>query len=251
MREVTVAWRVMTLMWALLGTVGAAIVLTGGDIDRTTAIEGVAGLVALLALWMVVRHPWDLYFAARGVERTQADSVGRAIEVPAVERGEARQLAQRLLAVALGLHLLGAAVCAAIGWWSDGTVGFVAAGAFVVTMGLRPATAMVAHVRQRLGELRGRAVVPRPDARALDDRLRAIEHVVEGVLERIDALEPLPEALDGLGRTLDRRLTAQEHGFRKDMDRVCLEFERSIEKVSSDRELLAGIRAFLALVRQG
>lgn len=246
------AWRIALLVWGAVGTVGLVLTLTGGTVSQAQVVDGLAGIAALAALWLVVKVPWDLYFAARNVQKAQADSDDREIEVRPQERAEASRLARRLLGLAVGLHLAGAGLCALAAQVSD--VGLLASAAFLLSMALRPTTAMVVHVRRRLAELQGRAVLPRVDARDLGDRLEQAEVRLQGAEEQLDdedrGLAALEHRLQELEATLDRRIGTQEHRFRSEMDRVCVEFERSVEKVSRDQELLAGVRAFLAMVRQ-
>ncbi|MCB9669856.1 MAG: hypothetical protein H6736_15775 [Alphaproteobacteria bacterium] len=249
------AWRIALGVWGALGTVGLVLFATGGRLSPTEAVDAVAGLGALVALFAVVKLPWDLYFAARGVQRTQSDSGGREIRVPDAERHEASRLARRLLAVAVSLHLLGAGVCAAVAWASDGRVGLFAAGAFLVTLALRPTAAMVGHVRARLRALERRAVLPPPDARTLGARLHAVEHGLKDLSRRLDddrsGLVALSARLDGLSADLEARLTSQERRHRDALDRLGLEMERSLEKLTRDKEVIAGLRAFLQMVRDG
>ncbi|MEZ4321701.1 MAG: hypothetical protein R3F61_29775 [Myxococcota bacterium] len=253
--------RIALVVWGLLGTVGLALFAWGGEVPPGMLVEGVLGLGALVALWLVVKLPWDLYFAARYVQVSQEESVGRALAVPDAEREEARSLARRLLALCVGLHLSGALLSGIVALFSDGLVGPLAAGAFIVTMAVRPLGAMVHHVRRRLGELRESSRIPRDDARSLDGRVRVLESQEEDRRDRAPeeqrVLAQLRQDLIALearqahGRAeLDARLAAQDQRHRDDVDRLCREFERSIEKLTSDQALLSGIRAFLALVRE-
>jgi hypothetical protein len=247
-------WRVAVLVWGALGTAGAVLWATGGTVDPSQLLDGVAGLGALCVLLLVVKMPWDLYFSARAVHQLQEESQARSIPVVEAEKTETRRLAGRLLMLALGLHLVGAALCGALSLVTDGQVGLFAAAAFLLSMGLRPAVAMVGHVQRRLRVLSRRAQVPREDAVEFAKRLKELERSQATISELVHHEQTGLVAVHAGGQALEeelgRRLLVQEQRFRQDMDRVCVEFERSIEKLTADQELLAGIRAFLAMVRQ-
>lgn len=243
-------WRIATLVWGLLGTAGIVLYVWGGQIPAGRVLQGLAVLGTLAALWMVVKLPWDLYFSARYVVTTQRTSVDRDLAVSLQERQEARILARRLLAFSLGLHLAGAAVCAGVSVVTQSPAGPVAAGAFILSMVVRPTGAMVVHVRRRLTELAASARIPREDARALDGRVARLEEDLSRrtleAPERHAARQAVHERLTELRAAL----AAQEHRHRADVDRLAREFERSIERLTSDKDILAGLRAFLVMVRQ-
>lgn len=248
------ALRIGMLVWGAVGTAGLFLWATGGQIDAADGLNLLAGLVVLAALWIVVKLPWDLYFAARGVQLAQQESTERQLPVSADEKAEAQRLVKRLLAVCIALHLTGASVSLVGAWLSDGRIGGFAAVAFLLTMGLRPGAAMVGHVRRRLMELNQRALIPREDARDLQVRLRKLEKkhaaLARVIADEHTGLVAVNTATESLAASTDSRLRIQEQRFKADMDRVCVEFERSIEKLTSDQEILSGIRAFLTLVRQ-
>lgn len=248
------AWRMLLGTWAVLATAGAAWLATGGELSSSQLVDGVAVLVALVALFGVVRLPWDLYFAARGVQRTQADSTARQVAVRADEQAETGQLAKRLLAFAVSLHVLGAAVCAAVAWGSGGQLGWLASGAFLLTMGLRPATAMVGHVRARLAVLQRRAKLPTVDAASLGAQLATqrkgwttLQSEVHHEMHGLAAIEARLEAATSELRH-QQHLQGQRH--QAELDRIGLEMERALERLTTDQEVLSGLRAFLAMVRE-
>jgi len=248
------AWRILMGTWAALATGGLVWLMTGGELSVAQVVDGLAGLAALVALWGVVRIPWDLYFAARNVQRSQADGVAREVDVPRDERAETGRLAQRLLWVAVGLHLVGAGTCAALSWVSGGQVGWVASGAFLVTMGLRPAGAMVTHVRSRLAVLQRRAVLPSVDARTLAERLGRLHEQVATLQADLTheetGLAAVGARLEGFEGETRRALSVQQQHHHAELDRLGLEMQRALETLTRDKEVLAGLRAFLQMVKE-
>jgi len=248
------AWRVLLGTWAVLATAGAVWLATGGQLSGALLVDALAAVAALVALWGVVKLPWDLYFRARYVQRSQSDSVARRVAVRPDERAETTQLARRLLALAVALHLVGAAVCAGLTWVAGGQLGWVASAAFLLTMLLRPAGAMVAHVRARLETLQRRARLPAVDAVELEQQLDRMQRALQGVREEVGheerGLAAVGQRVDAAVQRHDRQLSLQATRHQQELDRLGLEMERALEKLSRDQEVLAGLRAFLQMVRQ-
>lgn len=240
-------------VWGLLGTVALAVVASGGQVSTADVLNGVAAAIVFVALWGVVKLPWDLYFAARHVQRAQQDSRRRGVQVGAGEEAEASGLARRLLALAVGLHLLGALVSGLASIASGGRLGLFAAGAFLVTLAVRPTGAMFVHVQARLRDLQRRARVPQDDALALHQRLQEAEGLLEQLGRRLEEAETgltgLTAEVGTQRSTLERGLARQEERHLHELDRLGTEMQRSLEKLSDDQELLAGLRAFLKLVK--
>ncbi len=69
-QEVMMAWRILLGTWATLATGGAVWLGLGGELSASQVVDGVALVAALVALWGVVKIPWDLYFRARYVQRS-------------------------------------------------------------------------------------------------------------------------------------------------------------------------------------
>jgi hypothetical protein len=246
-------WRTLLVLWALSATVAALYLGLGGTLSLDQAVDAAAALIAAGSLWAVVRIPWDLYFRARHVVATQRDGAARAIDVRAEERAESVALARRLLAFAVGLHLLGATACAGLALATDGVVGWVGAVAFVLTLGLRPAGAMVTHVRARLDVLQTRAQLPTVDAASLGARLTDAEQSLQRLQHALDHDEHGLSALHQRQQLAEashaRALAQQAARHQAELDRLGLEMQRALERLTTDQEVLSGLRAFLAMVR--
>ena len=236
--------------WALVATGAAMWFGLGGAWSAATWLDAGIGAAAAVMLWGTVSVPWDLYFGARAVARAQADGVARSVRVRPEEQAEAGALATRLLALAIGLPLVGAGVCAAASAATGGEVGWFASGAFVLAMLLRPAWAMVDHVRRRLKVLEGRARIPTVDAEQLHQQIGTLTSSVQALRRAVDHEDSGLQALAAKLVEAERRADAQARRHQADIDRVGLETERALEKLSRDQEVLSGLRAFLQMVRE-
>ncbi len=236
---------------ATLGVVAGLVAGWLGWITMSQALDVAMGAVALAGLWLVVWLPWDLYFAARAAIVDQDDSEERGLAVSPRDRAQAARLAPRLLAGCVALHLLGAGTLALTTWLSDGTVGYYFAGFYVLAMALRPMGALYGHLRARLDELRERARYPREDVAAL--RATVDEH--GRLLDRLESAD-LPELSASDHRLEDQLRQHADEARRREaryeakVDQVLGELERSMARLTEDRELLQGIRAFVRVVKQ-
>lgn len=242
----------VTGMWLLTIGVGAAL-FSGwmGWLDGTEALDLGMGAVSLLGLFFTLWLPWDLYFAARRLRIDQEESRARDIEVLPADIEAARKLPPRLLALALSLHLVGAAFIAAFTWFSQGTIGYYFAASYLLSMLLRPVGAFYVHLRKRLRDMLQRARYPREDVIGLREQLDTLNQQLRELREA--EVAGLKDRSEELERDLVRRdddSRRREARFEAKVDQVLNELESSVAKLTSDRELLQGVRAFVRLVKE-
>lgn len=239
---------------AFVFLVGGAAALYMGYATPTLLLDAAMTLGALAGLAGILRLPWDLYFEARGLAQDQAESVRRGLQVDAEEQAYSARMAPRLLLLCVALHLGAAGLAAGASYLSGGKLGYYFAAFFLVSTSFRPLGAFYVHVKRRLVELRQRAKVPRKDARDLAERLAtlerrdqahavALEHLQGDLGDRVAALElALAQAREDARR--------RDRAYDDKVDRVCHEFQGSLEKLTEDRELLHGMRAFVRMVKE-
>jgi hypothetical protein len=111
-----------------------------------------------------------------------------------------------------------------------------------------------AHMKVRLLELRSRARLPREDALELRDRVERLEMAAsaweEARRELAGRLEHDLAELDARQRETQRALSDQHARYEGKVDQLAREFTRSIEKLTEDKELLHGMRAFVRMVKE-
>lgn len=237
--------------WALVAVVLGllAIAATLGWIPVPLAIDAAMGTLALSGLLALLGLPWDLYFQARGVVTDQDESVARGVTVGAGDRTAARRLARRLLALCVGLHAGAAGLLALASALSGGRVGYAFAVFFLVATGLRPIEASYRHLAGRLFELRERARYPREDVLQWVGTVRALETAQRDHARELERVEASGRELLETLRTTDERLRAQDRALDLKLDRVLAELERTVDRMTEDRELVAGLRALARLLR--
>lgn len=242
-------------LWLLslvsLGLIAACAAL--GWIAPSFAIDAGMGVLALAGLFALLGRPWDLYFRARHVVVDQDESAARGIAIRDGDREAARRLSRRLLALCLSLHLGAAALLALASIITGGQVGYAFAIFFLSASVFRPIDASYRHLSARLGELSARARHPRQDVlewvstvRALDST--RVEH--ERRLETLDAeRRSAHQELLGTLRETDARLREQDRALDLKLDRVLSELDRTVDRMTEDRELVAGLRALSRLLK--
>jgi hypothetical protein len=197
--------------WAVLGVgVAAALLVTWlarvAGVPLTTLLDIVAGAVALGWLVLLVAVPWNLYFAARRVTAQMATSGRRGIVISADDRSEASRIARRMLAFALGGHVVTALVTAAIAAVLGDVLGYYLAGLFLLSALIRPAFAYFSHLRERIGALSRESTLPRDDSATLRADLDALRETVKQLRAEIPQLHR--NLTDDLRRT-EAKLTAE------------------------------------------
>lgn len=224
-----------------------------GWVSATGLLDGGMVLACLAGLALILKLPWDLHFEARGLMVDQEESQAREIRVEETDRSFARATARRLLALCLGMHLGAAAVLAATTYLSGGRLGYYFAAFFLISTGFRPMASFYAHLRHRLAELRQRTRVPREDARELRRRVHELEHRAQVQQEFFERLQE--EQGTRLAR-LDADLAGSREELRvlsgrmdQKVERICREFTTSLERLTEDKELLHGMRAFVRMVK--
>ncbi|UJR78505.1 hypothetical protein [Sandaracinus amylolyticus] len=239
-------WR-WTFVLVILGGIALAAAL--GWIPAALALDAAMGAVALVGLFALVRLPWDLYFQARALVVEQRESVARGIAVSDADRASAAAVASRLLVLCVSLHGIAAAVLAVASAVTGGRVGYAFAAFYLLAIVLRPIEAGYRHVAERLAGMRERARYPREDVMRWVDVVRALELARDEHVRRFEAIDARFDATSVAIRESDERARGQERALDAKLDRVLAELERTIARVSEDRELVAGLRALARLLR--
>ncbi|MGW7366547.1 hypothetical protein ACWGI8_24695 [Streptomyces sp. NPDC054841] len=209
-----------------------------------------AGLVGLLWLLVLLTVPWNLYFRAHAVLAEIAVSREKGLEVSPVRDAEAARIARMMLRAAVAGHVVTAGVAVAVTLATGRVAGYWFAGFFLLSTLFRPAGAYFAQLRRRLGTLLKDVTYPRDDVvemRARVDRMEAGMKVLEGKAEeQYRALAELRRAVDALG------MASYERADEADRKVAALgrEFESTVNRLTDNQEIIAGVKAFLRLLRE-
>ena len=135
---------------------------------------------------LIVTVPWNIYFKAKTVAQTGAESQLQGIEVEDRQLQYANDVATKSLVVAIGLHLLTAgglywlaiSGITPLGYWSS-------IGVLLLTL-LRPAISTYEYLAARLSAMEQQFTYPRNDILELRDRFSQLEDSVECLTDRFN-----------------------------------------------------------------
>ncbi len=245
------------LVFAALILAGMIALLASGSsgwASPTLILDATMTLLSLAGLALVLKLPWDLYFEARALREEQVESERRGIPVDPDDVRAAAAMPRRLLSLCVALHIGAALLASGASWLSGGLLGYYFAAFFLVSTGFRPMAAFYQHALARIRELRTRARYPREDALALSGRIEDLRHrseahaaclenLSEEYRSRIERLE-VELASERAARNADR----ERYEYRA--DRLGEEMTRAVERLTSDQELLRGLRAMVKLIKE-
>ncbi|MFC5805094.1 hypothetical protein [Streptomyces formicae] len=234
---------------AVVGAAGALILAHAVGAPPAVVLGAAVGVLALLWLLVLLTVPWNLYFRAHAVLAEIAVSREKGIAVSAARDAEARRIARTMLRTAVAGHVLTAGGVVAVTMATGQATGYWFAGFFLLSTLFRPAGAYFTQLRRRLGLLLKDVTHPRDDVvelRTRVDRVEAGMTVLEGKAEeQYRALAELRRTADALGVAsyeraddADRRIAA-----------LGREFESTVNRLTDDQEIIAGVKAFLRLLR--
>ncbi|MDX1931012.1 MAG: hypothetical protein SFU56_00250 [Capsulimonadales bacterium] len=224
----------------------ASWVLGLDDLIRESLLRGhlpewVMGVFCLLWLLLILKAPWDLYFQAHAVAFEQMRSRERGMRLQQGREEYVRTVRGRLLAFAIGAHLLSAAFVTTVTYFLGGTIGYWFAGFYLVSTLFRPAIAGYAYLWERLKAIGQEARYPREDVEEMRQRLNHAEASLERYREQAAELQTGIAALRSEKEReivdLNHRLTDLSH-----------EFERTVARLTDNQEVIKGIQAFVRLI---
>ncbi|GAA2446491.1 hypothetical protein GCM10010191_74430 [Actinomadura vinacea] len=229
----------------VLAVVGAVVLVLVADVPLAVVLSLGAGALCLAWLVVLLTVPWNVYFQARRVIGEIRTSRERGLEAPQGREEEARRIAVRVRAAAVGAHVLSAALAAVITYFSGAVVGYYFVGFYLVSTFFRPVHAWFVHLRERLGTMLRETRHPRDDVLAVKERLTLLEFRAEQLRQ---TTEQLHEADLAQGRRLDDFDLAVSQLHRR-LDALGRRFEDTVAQLTDDQEVISGIRAFLRLLR--
>ncbi|MFD5426946.1 hypothetical protein [Streptomyces sp. NPDC127084] len=208
-----------------------------------------AGVLSLLWLLLLLTIPWNLYFRAHAVLAEIAVSREKGLAVSEARDAEAARIARMMLRTAVAGHVVTAAVVIAVTWATGEFTGYWFAAFFLMSTFFRPAGAYFAQLRRRLGTLLKDVTYPRDDVVELRARVDRAEAGARALEEKA---EEQYRALAELRRTVDAvAMSAYERAEESDRRIGALgrEFESTVNRLTDNQEIIAGVKAFLRLLR--
>lgn len=219
-------------------------------------------IIALAVLWwliVVVTLPWDLHFRARAVLADAARSRQDGIRVAEADLGYVSRWARASLWLAIALHLASAAgfwLLQRQGWYD---FGYLAAGAALLLMGLRPAGRAYEYLAARLASIGREVRHPRDDVLELRGRLEAVDRRLRDAEQRLDAgrAESWAAAVEARlaagAAELERLRAASEDARRANDDahrQLARDAEAAAARMAEDARVLNHVRELVRFFKE-
>jgi hypothetical protein len=152
-------------------------------------------------------------------------------------------IARRTLGVAVGLHVLSTVTVAVLAWATSWPWGHWVAAGYLVSTAFRPIGAWHEQLRELLRRSLGEVTHPREDVVELRDRVRGLEHRCDGLQDELATARRDADASN-------TALTAADQRVDRQLEAITRRFETVVSELTDNKDLLAGLRAFLRMVRQ-
>jgi hypothetical protein len=237
----------MKLIVALVATL-LTLAVVWGILQLNVPVETLLmwGIAAACLVWLVglVTIPWNLYFRAHYVLAELQATAATGETVDPARMVEVRAIARKTLAMSIVAHLASALVISVIAHLAGRVEGFYFAGFYLLSTLFRPGFEYFRHLHRRLGRVLDEVTQPYLSLRSLSDKVTSLAAELRFQREDRDRLVARVEQLQaGLSTRAD------EH--EKKLAAVARHFEETVDRLTDNREVIAGLKAFLRLVRDG
>lgn len=241
--------------------IGALVVFFGLQwlhVPVGSLVDWLVGVGIVWWLGMVTTLPWNAHFAALSVVQEAQNSREKGIVINEEHVAFAQRIAKRFRGLALGLHLLTAAVLFVLAYFHLIAVGYPAAFAALALTFARPVARAYEHLTERLRLMQHQIHYPREDVVELRTRIGELESQLKNVHQVLDAAEAgswahqLAQTQATVQRQLDRldahleeltRANAREH------EALTRQTAQEIAKLSEDARFLNQVRELIRFVK--
>ena len=239
-------WATLTA-FAIIAFVGHLLHLD--DLIRTSIAAGhlldwVMGSLCFVWLLVILKAPWDLYFAAHHVAWEQERSRERQVPLTPGRERYVATVRRRLGWLAVGSHVFSAGLVALVAYLNGGvSVGYYFAAFFIVSTLFRPTLAGYAYLSHKLKAVGEEARYPREDVVEIRARLEEGETRLKFAQEEIEQLREANAAQTA-------QTEAEMQNLRQKLSALGREFETTVGRLTDNREVISGIQAFVRLISQ-
>ena len=241
--------------------IGALVVFFGLQwlhVPVGSLVDWLVGVGIVWWLAVVTTLPWNAHFAALHVVEEAQASREKGIAVNEEHVAYARRIAARFRGVAVGLHLLTAAVLFGLAYFHVVAVGYPAAIAALALTFARPAARAYEHLAERLRLMQHQMHYPREDVVELRTRVDELETQLKSVNYSLNAEEEgsaahqLAQHQAAVQRQLDRldaRLEELTRANAREHEALARQTAQEIAKLSEDARFLNQVRELIRFVK--
>jgi hypothetical protein len=197
-------------------------------------LDWVMGGLCLGWLILILKAPWDLYFQAQRVRFEIQRSRERQVALAPGREQYVRNTQRWLGWLAVGAHLLSAALLAAITALTGGRGGYYFAGFYLISTAFRPAVAGYVYLWRKLRAIETEARYPRED--------------VTEIRGRLDRLEDAMKTLTRQWEEQQASWQSERRELRESVTALSRHFEQVAGSLTDNQEVIKGIQALSRLV---
>jgi prefoldin subunit 5 len=231
----------------------------------TLLLDIASGVICLGWLLLILRVPWDLYFETCNVLFEMRRSEERQLPVKPDRMRYVHRLRRVTGLLAVGAHLVSAAIIALLTYWGQGRVGYYFAVFYIVATLFRPASRAYQFLMKRLSEIRSEVKYPREDVVKLrhdveqvaqqirvlkETQVRSLEEGFRHVEKRLGGVEEAERKTDADVNDIRSMIKRIEQSFQERIHRLSEEMERSLMKAFDNQDIVNGLSAFAKLIKQ-
>lgn len=223
---------------------------THGTVPPGHLLDWFMGALGLFWLLVILKVPWDLYFQAMEVNFELQRSKEREVAIAPDRERYIAVLRKRLLMLAVGAHIVSAAVICAATYGSHGQLGYYFAAFYLLSTVFRPAIAGYVYLTHKLKTIGQEVRYPRDDVREMltkfqeqQEKLQTFEVTLRNMAEQVH------QGREALAREVSAR-EAETRELRQSVHNLGREFETTVSRLTDNQEVIKGIQAFVRLIAQ-
>jgi hypothetical protein len=241
--------KLLVFLGALAATAVTVLLVALADVPMRDVLTLMLGALCLLWLLVLLTVPWNLYFQARALIHEIRVSRERGIAVSAEKEPEARRIARLMCWFAVGAHLVSASLAVLVTYLAGGSAGYWLAGLFLLSTAFRPAHAYFGYLRSRMRVLLKEVRYPRDDVSDVLEKLAALTSQVDALAASSQTQGKQLGALHARVETVDLDARDRDDDLHRTVDAHGRQFEHALSRLTDNQEVIAGLKAFLRLVR--
>ncbi|NJO40566.1 MAG: SlyX family protein [Cyanobacteria bacterium CRU_2_1] len=221
-------------------------------------LDWTIGAASFWWLLVIVTVPWNIYFGAKAVLADAAESRQKGISVDESSLRYVRQVVQRSLWVAIGLHLLSALGLYVLATMGISQIGYLGSGAALLLTVLRPTIAFYQYLSDRLRSIGRELKYPREDIVELRQRVIQLEETINQLNYQLNDENPdalvtrQQQMVTALRQDLSNLASAHESlkvTNQSEHERLARDAQNAIAQLSADGQFLDHVREIIRFIK--
>jgi transposase-like protein len=152
------------------------------------------------------------------------------------QEADAARVERRMLRVSIAGHIVSALLLASGAVLFSQPLAWAFSALFLLSTLFRPGVEYYRYLRRKLSDLLADVTYPRDDVQSLVAEVRSHGTSLVSLRQAHDALE--------------REALARDQAQQRKLDAVVRRFDETLDRLTDNREIVAGLRAFLRMVRE-